>query len=141
MEKTLKTYFRFLVVLLLCGLAYFNANSIIISEVDCTDNSVFNDATSSLSLSSFEVEVSTYNTFKNHDDHHLLFEIVDPQEVEEFESLFNVNLQSSNFETDFSRIQHLKNSFYKLKERSMRFKYNSTKPSSELLVRLQVFII
>jgi len=140
-KKSLKSYFQILCILVLCGLANFSAHSIVIPETGSTDNSI-NDTFLSYHTSYLEASIySSCNTFHNHDDRNLLFEVVDPQEVEEFQSLDNSNLQSSSFETDFSRIQFLKNSFYVLKERSMRFKYNSTKPSSELLVRLQVFII
>lgn len=141
MKKSLKSYFQILCILVLCGLANFSAHSIIIPEAASTDNSI-DETFLSYQTSYLEASIySSFDTFHNHDDHNLLFEVVDPQEIEEYQSLDNSNLQSSSFETDFSRIQFLKNSFYALKERCMRFKYNSTKPSSELLLRLQVFII
>lgn len=142
MKKALKTYFSFLSVLILCGLANFNANSIITNDTISVDNIIDDTASSSLVLNFETSSYPSYKTPSEHSNHSLLFDVVDPQKIEEFEGHLSSNLQSNgDFETDFSRIQYLKNSSYTLKERSMRFIYNCTKPSSELLVRLQVYII
>ncbi|MCB0382820.1 MAG: hypothetical protein KDD05_05825 [Psychroserpens sp.] len=142
MKENFKSYLQFIAVFVLCGLANFFAHSHIANGSVDLGNDIENAYLSSYSSSEQQKDYPSYTTHSENDNQNLVFEIVDPQEIEEFEHHLNDNLGVNiGCISNFSRIQYLENFSYLIKERLCRYRYNSSKPSSDLLDRLQVYLI